>query len=198
MRQTETCSICYLLTRFDRQVRTNCPIRSKKQCHNDQHSDSICQKRRTGKHNQPVSSRCLLYLYITCSKKCTHLCVLCKAYQKNVDNKCNKQKNHSISKAFSKYLFYTYCYCILSKIWINHHRIHIKSVFESYQHRPEVICQSTGTNCQDQISYNCFECTAKSIIPRFSQKYITYHNDQTNHKRRLLKNICRKIRPYSH
>ena len=77
MRQTETCSICYLLTRFDRQVRTNCPIRSKKQCHNDQHSDSICQKRRTGKHNQPVSSRCLLYLYITCSKKVhASLCTL--------------------------------------------------------------------------------------------------------------------------
>ena len=104
--------------------------------------------RRPGKskHNQPVSSCRLLYLYIACGKQCAQLGVFTETHQQNIYDKCNKQKNHCISEAFSEYFFYSCSNSILSEIWINYGCIDIEAFTQTYQYRPEVINQSAGTN----------------------------------------------------
>ena len=195
MSQSKACSVSYFLTWFNCQVRTYCPVSTQKKSHNDQHRNMHAgsQKARKSKHDQPVSSCSLLYLYVSCGKQCAKLCIFAEAHQQDIYNKCDKQKDHRIAEAFSEYFFYSGCNGILSKIRINNCCVNIEAFTQTYQYRTEVVNQSTGTNSQNQVSYNCFNCACQNIIPWSLKQNITDQYNKTNHKCRLLQDICCKI-----
>ena len=113
-------------------------------------------------------------------KQCTQFGVFAETNQQNVYDECDQKKNHRIAESFSKYFFNTGRNRILSKIRVDYHRIDVKYISQSYKYRTEVVCQPRGTNGQDQISYDRLDYSRKYIIPRFLQKDIPDHYDQTD------------------
>ena len=191
----KACTLAQFLHGLDGQVGSCRPVSAQNHGHNDHQRHIVGQKARQCKHDQPVSSGCLLHLYMTCGKQGPAFGQFVKMHQQDIYDECDQKKRHSLRKAFSKNLFHTCGHCVLSVTRVNHARCQIKTVLQSCQNRTERRRQSRGTRVQDQHTNDRLQRSSQRIIPFLPHQAVTQQRQETNHIGRLLQDIGRKEGP---
>ena len=192
-------AISKILSRSNTKVRTNCPVKTKKNSHDCKDSNVV--KLWEAEEDEPKCSCCLLDLDMTSSKDCTKLSLLLKSNQNNVQNKSEEQQKHNrgerttCNKCRRISCLHACLYGVLAKVWVNDHCRKVETSFKSNENWTECSYQTTRTNQENLITNDCLKETSEYVVPLLLKKNVANSNNQTDEIGWLSQEVTRKPFP---